>query len=164
MGRIVIGLLAASFAALAATDAAAQGAPTAATPEAPPEPARVEIRCVTPLQLFSAIEDAWFRSDSDRLSALVDTASVHIAVKPGAPPTTAMTRSAAAFLFQDQLRLVKTQSFVVTRVNVGKTTGTAIARWTADWGGRQGVRTVDVSFIAAPSGGRWLLTEVRARD
>jgi len=140
----------------------ARSAPPETAPA--PEPARSEIRCATALQLFAAVEDAWFRSDAERLAALVDTASVHIAVKPGAPPAAAVTRSAAAFLFHDQLRLVKTQAFQMTRVSVGKGSGAASARWIADWGGRQGVRTVEVSFVAAPSGGRWLLTEVRAKD
>lgn len=165
MRRFAIALLVTSVAVVTDTTVApivsAQPSPS---DETRPESARLEIRCATALQLFSAVEDAWFRSDTDRLAALVDTASVHIAVKPGAMPTNALTRSAAAFLFQDQLRLVQTQAFQVTRVNVGKTTATAVARWIADWGGRQGVRTVEVSFLATPSGGRWLLTEVRAKD
>lgn len=139
---------------------AAAVAPPAAAVDDPEN----ETRCVTPLQLFARVETAWFTSDSEGLSSLVDTTSVTIAVKPGAPPTAAMTRSAAAFLFQDQLRLVKTQLFQVTRMSVGKTSGTAVARWVADWGGRQGVRDVEVNLVATPSGGRWLLTEVRAKD
>lgn len=169
MRRFASALLTASALFVAA---GLRGAPAAAdsdvpappAPAVPAVPAPVEVRCVTPVQLFAAVEDAWFRTDADRLAALVDTASVHIAVKPGAPPAAAMTRGAAAFLFQDQLRLVRTQSFQIVRVNVGRQSGTAIARWTADWGGRQGVRTVDVSLVAAPVVGRWLLTEVRVRD
>ncbi|HEX7077269.1 MAG TPA: hypothetical protein VF363_02475 [Candidatus Eisenbacteria bacterium] len=134
------------------------------SPAAAVADSETETRCVTPLQLFARVETAWFTSDSEGLSGLADTTSVTIAVKPGAPPAAAMTRSAAAFLFQDQLRLVKTQSFQVTRVSVGRSSATAVARWVADWGGRQGVRDVEVNLVATPSGGRWLLTEVRAKD
>jgi hypothetical protein len=75
-----------------------------------------------------------------------------------------MTRSAAAFLFQDQLRLVSTQSFQVLRLNVGGSSAAATARWWGDWGGRQGVRRLTVNLSAAPVSGRWWLREVRVKD
>jgi hypothetical protein len=115
--------------------------------------------------LFAAVEEAWSASDSERLAALVDTTVVRVSVTPGTPPTTALTRSAAAFLFQDQLRLVRTRSFRLVRVEVQKK-GTAAATgvWFGDWGGRQGEREIKVLLSAALRGNRWLLTQVRAND
>jgi hypothetical protein len=115
--------------------------------------------------LFAAVEVAWSASDSERLAALVDTTVVRVSVTPGTPPTTALTRSAAAFLFEDQLRLVKTRAFHLVRVEVQKK-GKAVATgvWLGDWGGRQGEREIQVSLAAALRGNRWLLTEVRAND
>jgi hypothetical protein len=131
------------------------------------DPGTVErhIEPETAVRLFAAVEEAWTASDSDLLAALVDTTVVRVSVTPGSTPTTALTRSAAAFLFQDQLRLVKTGSFRVVRVEVqknGRAVGTAL--WTGDWGGRQGDREVKVVLSAALHGNRWLLTEVRAND
>jgi hypothetical protein len=115
--------------------------------------------------LFASIEAAWSALDSDRLASMVDTTVVRIGLKLGAPPASAVTRNAAAFLFRDQLRLVETRSFRFVRVDVGsKGTARAVARWAGDWGGRQGVRDVEVEFNAALAGGRWRLTEVRAND
>ncbi|MGH7681804.1 MAG: hypothetical protein ACRENN_07435, partial [Candidatus Eiseniibacteriota bacterium] len=50
------------------------------------------------IRLFGDIEDAWGSESADRLAALVDTTVVRIALKPGAPLTSAVTRGAAAFL------------------------------------------------------------------
>ena len=130
---------------------------------APPVPRAED----SPLKLFAAIEDAWAASDAERLADMVDTTVVRITLDPGAPPTSAVTRNAALFLFRDQLRLVKTKSFRVTRLEIGqksKPTATATATWSADWGGRRGVRDLKVAFVAAPVGNRWVLTEVRAND
>ena len=158
----LLGLLVSSF-ALPATPARAQSSPEP-TPSTPPEPERPRDG-ESPVQLFAAIEDAWTVSDSERLASLVDTTVVRVSVTPGSPPTTALTRSAAAFLFQDQLRLVKTRSFQLVRLDVqkkGKAVGTAL--WSGDWGGRQGEREIKVVLTAAARGNRWLLTEVRAND
>jgi hypothetical protein len=135
-------------------------APAAARAEAAPPP---PVLYATPLQLFAGVEEAWSSSNADLLAGLVDTTSVRIALKPGAPPTEAMTRSAAAFLFQDQLRLVATQSFRVLAMGVEKTSASASAQWTGDWGGRQGVRRLTVKMRAVPVGGRWCLREVRVK-
>ena len=117
------------------------------------------------VRLFAEIEQAWVASSAERLAALVDTTVVRIALKPGTPPTSAVTRGAAAFLFQDQLRLVTTESFRVVKIEVSKKgTARAEAEWSGDWGGRQGTRDVKVSLAAAISGNRWLLTEVRSND
>jgi len=117
------------------------------------------------VHLFAAVEEAWAASDAERLAGLVDTTVVRIAVKPGSSPTSAVTSTAAAFLFQDQLRLVSTRSFRVVRVEVTKKgTARAEAEWLGDWGGRQGLRDVKVILAAGKSGNRWLLTEVRAND
>ncbi|HEU4764932.1 MAG TPA: hypothetical protein VFT93_04700 [Candidatus Eisenbacteria bacterium] len=117
----------------------------------------------TPLQLFAAAEEAWGLGDAEALASLVDTTQVRIGLKPGSTPTAAMTRSAAAFLFQDQLRLVTTKSFQVSRVNVGNASATATARWWGDWGGREGVRKLTVTLSAVPLAGRWYLREVRVK-
>jgi hypothetical protein len=115
--------------------------------------------------MFAAVEAAWSATDADRLASMVDTTVVRIGLKLGAPPTSAVTRKAAAFLFRDQLRLVETRAFRILRVEVGsKGTARAVARWSGDWGGRQGARDVEVVFNAALTGGRWRLTEVRAND
>ena len=119
----------------------------------------------SPLHLLASLEEAWLASDAERLASLVDTTSVRIGIKPGVPPAAAVTRNAAAFLFQDQLRLVKTQEFRVVRLEISKKrVARAVALWDADWGGRQGVRTLEVKLTAIPMTGRWLLTEVRAED
>jgi hypothetical protein len=127
-----------------------------------PAPSRAD---ESPLRLFASVEEAWLASDTERLASLVDTTSVRIALKPGVPPASAVTRNAAAFLFQDQLRLVKTREFRVIKLEVSKKgKARAVARWEGDWGGRQGLRTVEIVMTAIPAVGRWLLTEVRADD
>lgn len=139
-----------------------------ASPEPVPVPAEAprEAEAVpSAIRLFAAVEDAWSAADSDRLASLVDTTVVRISVTPGTAPTTALTRSAAAFLFQDPLRLVRTRSFRVVRVDVqkkGRAVGTAL--WTGDWGGSKGERDRQVVLTAMLRGNRWLLTEVRAND
>ena len=136
----------------------------APTPETPPPSRNAED---SPLRLFAAVEEAWLASDADRLADLVDTTTVRITLEPGSPPTSAITHNAALFLFRDQLRLVKTLSFQVTRLEISrkaKPAATATALWSADWGGRRGVRDLKVTLAAAPAGNRWVLTEVRAND
>jgi len=141
----------------------------AAGPTAPP-PAPVEPPSAppptSPIGLFAAVEEAWAGSDADRLASLVDTTSVRIAIKPGTPVTTAPTRVAVAFLLRDQLRLVHTRSFRMTRFDCDRKRGLcrAIALWTGDWGGRQGTRAARVTLTAHPGAGRWLLTEIRVED
>jgi hypothetical protein len=120
-------------------------------------------RRATPLQLFATAEEAWASGDAETLASLVDTTQVRIGLKPGSTPTAAMTRSAAVFLFQDQLRLVTTQSFQVTRVSVGNASATATARWWGDWGAREGTRKLTVTLSAVPLAGRWYLREVRVK-
>ena len=155
--RIAAGLLFAVLCVASSAFASAKAAPSSVSaPANPPD---------SPLHLFASLEEAWLASDAEQLASLVDTTSVRIGLKPGVPPATAVTRSAAAFLFQDQLRLVKTQGFHVVRLEVSKKgPAKAVASWDADWGGRQGVRTLEVKLTAVPSAGRWLLTEVRADD
>jgi hypothetical protein len=118
------------------------------------------------IRLFAAVEEAWAASDAERLASLLDTTSVRIAIKPGTPLTSAQTRVAAAFLLQDQLRLVRTREFQMTRFDCDKKRGIcrAVALWTGDWGGRQGTRSVRVTLTARPLANRWLLTEIRAED
>jgi len=127
---------------------------------------KAEGRAPTALWLFAYVEEAWAKSDSERLASLVDTTTVKIAVKPGAPLAAALTRGAAAFLFQDQLRLVQTREFRVTRLEFDpkRPTTRATAMWTGDWGGQRGKRSVKVSLTARPVDGSWLLTEIRAED
>lgn len=123
------------------------------------------LRTDSPVWVFAGLEEAWMANDPERLAALVDTATVRIALKPGTPPTSAMTRSAAAFLFRDQLRLVNTTSFQIVRLDVSKKgRAQALALWSGDWGGRQGVREVQVGLVAVMHGNRWEITEVRAND
>jgi hypothetical protein len=135
------------------------------SPEPPAETVLKVAPQPTALRLFAEVEEAWAASDARRLAALVDTTSVRIALKPDAPPTTAMTRSAAAFLFKDQMRLVGTREFRVLRFEVpDKGLARAQARWLGDWGGRQGVKRVRVLLTAGMSAAGWLLTEVRTSD
>jgi len=139
-------------------------APTPApAPASEPKPEGVY---ATAIGLFAGVEETWGASDADRLAALVDTTAVRIAIKPGTPLATASTRVAVAFLLQDQLRLVHTKSFRVTRFDCDSKRGfcRAFALWTGDWGGRQGTRAVRVALTARPQAGRWLLTEIRAED
>ncbi len=145
--------------ALAQADQPPPPPAAAPAPAAPAPPA-------TALQLFAAVEEAWAASDAERLGALVDTTSVKISIKPDAPPTAALNRVAAAFLFQDPMRLVRTSSFRVIRVNVSdRGTARATARWIGDWGGQRGMRRVRVELeAAAVRTGVWLLTEVRSSD
>ena len=164
MVRVVA--LAASLVFAGANPAMGAPPPAESTPAPPPSlEARPDARAASALRLFAAVEEAWIASDAERLAALVDTSTVRIALKPGTPPTAALTRGAASFLFQDQLRLVKTRQFRVVKFESPKKGRTrAIALWSGDWGGRQGMRDVRISLIAAPAAGRWLLTEVRAND
>jgi len=143
--------------------AVAQAATPAPAPTAPVPPS--DQGETSAIRLYSGIEEAWAASDAERLAGLVDTTVVRIALKPGSSPTSAVTRTAAAFLFQDQLRLVSTRSFRIVRVDATKKgKASAEAEWLGDWGGRQGVRQVKVVLAAVKSGNRWLLTEVRAND
>jgi hypothetical protein len=140
--------------------------PTVTTPILAPDSRAGQhpiLRNLTPVQLFAAVEEAWASGDAEGLAALVDTTQVRIGLKPGSTPTAAMTRSAAAFLFQDQLRLVTTQSIQVYRVNMGNNSASATARWWGDWGGREGMRRLTVTLSAAPVAGRWCLREVRVK-
>jgi hypothetical protein len=162
---LFLGVLAVSWGAVLGTPGSFAQAPGAAEPPREPPGAERRREPDTPVGLFAAVEEAWAASDAERLASLVDTTVVRVSVTPGAPPTTALTRSAASFLFQDQLRLVKTRSFHLVRVDAqkkGKAVGTAL--WSGDWGGRQGDREVKVVLSAALRGNRWLLTEVRAND
>jgi hypothetical protein len=122
------------------------------------------LRNATPAQLFAAVEEAWSSGDADGLADLVDTTSVRIGLKPGGSPTAAMTRSAAAFLFQDQFRLVTTQSFQLLRMTTDTGATTATARWIGDWGGSQGMRRLKVTLEAIYVAGRWYLREVRVKS
>ncbi|TMQ61673.1 MAG: hypothetical protein E6K77_09750 [Candidatus Eisenbacteria bacterium] len=147
----------------------ASSALAAGTPEAPPSTAadpRSELGPLTAVRLFADVEGAWAASDAERLASLVDTTAVRIAVKPGAPLTAALTRVAAAFLLQDQLRLVRTLSFQMTRFQLDpkRRLCRGTATWTGDWGGRQGKRAVRVALVARASNNRWFLTEIRAED
>jgi hypothetical protein len=166
-GRSVAALLPILLAAAALT-ARAEAPPPPPPAAAPSSDARPDVRPAlrnaTPAQLFAAVEEAWSSGDAGGLADLVDTTSVRIGLKPGATPTAAMTRSAAAFLFQDQLRLVTTQSFQLLRMEMGTGTSTANARWTGDWGGTQGTRRLKVTLAATYIGGRWYLREVRVKS
>jgi hypothetical protein len=165
-GRSLAALLAILLAAAALTARAEAPPPppaAASSSDARPD-VRPVLRNATPAQLFAAVEEAWSSGDADGLADLVDTTSVRIGLKPGATPTAAMTRSAAAFLFQDQLRLVTTQSFQLLRMETATGTSTASARWTGDWGGTQGTRRLKVTLAATYIGGRWYLREVRVKS
>lgn len=118
------------------------------------------------IRLFAGVEEAWAASDAERLASLVDTTTVRIAIKPGTPLTSALTRVAAAFLLKDQLSLVRTAEFRMTRFDCDKKRDVcrAIASWTGDWGGRQGTRAVRVTLTARARANRWFLTEIRAED
>ena len=152
------------WSALGAVPARAQTPAEASPSEASPSAASGHT-LDSAIRLFAHVEEAWGAASVDRLAELVDTTVVRIALKPGSPPTSAVTRSAAAFLFQDQLRLVSTVSFRIVQVEISKKgKARATAEWTGDWGGRQGTRDVKVDLAAAISGNRWLLTEVRAND
>lgn len=139
--------------------------PSGTTAQEPPLYALKVAPQPTPVHLFAAVEEAWAASDGERLASFVDTTRVRIALKPDAPPTTALTRSAAAFLFKDQMRLVGTKEFRVLRVEVqDRGSARAQARWLGDWGGRQGMKRVRVLLTAGMSPSGWLLTEVRTSD
>jgi hypothetical protein len=140
-----------------------------ATP-APPPPVPADAAPApsysTAISIFAAVEEAWAASDAERLGSLVDTTAVRISIKPGTPLATASTRVAVTFLLQDQLRLVHTKEFRVTRFDCDRKRGfcRAYALWNGDWGGRQGTRAARVTLTARPRTGRWLLTEIRAED
>jgi hypothetical protein len=118
------------------------------------------------IRLFARVEEAWTASDAARLASLLDTTAVRIAIKPSSPLTSALTRVAAAFLLQDQLSLVRTDEFRMTRFDCDKKREVcrAIATWTGDWGGRMGKRAVRVTLTARGRANGWLLTEIRAED
>lgn len=155
-------------AATASAEPAPPSGPPPAGPAAPEPPPAFSLKVApqpTPVRLFAAVEEAWASSDGERLASFVDTTQVRIALKPDAPPTTALTRGAAAFLFKDQMRMVGTREFRVLRVEVSeKGAARAQARWLGDWGGRQGVKRVRVLLTAGMSPSGWLLTEVRTSD
>ena len=127
--------------------------------ESSPEPSKS-----TPAALFASVEEAWLKADGERFASLVDTTAFRIALKPGEAPTAAVTRTAAAFLFQDQVRLTTTKAFWVMRFHQTKKGVSAVASWSADWGGSRGERDVEVTLTAVRRSGRWLLSEVRAKD
>jgi len=131
---------------------------------ATPAPSNSPEPPTTAISLFAAVEEAWSGSDAERLGSLVDTTAVRISIKPGTPLATAPTRVAVTFLLQDQLRLVHTSEFRVTRFDCDAKRGIcrAYATWNGDWGGRQGTRAAKVTLTARPRSGRWLLTEIRA--
>jgi hypothetical protein len=112
------------------------------------------------------VERAWNQGDAARVAALTDTSSVRIGLKPGAPLTMPPTLNAAVFLLEDPMRLVKTQSFRIVRIDVNakKRRAQATARWRGDWAGRHGVRDLEVVLVGAERGDGWRLTEVRASD
>jgi len=143
----------------ASTSYAGDTAADLAPDEPSPEPSKN-----SPASLFSAVEEAWLKADGERFASLVDTTAFRIALKPGEAPTAAVTRTAAAFLFQDQVRLTATKAFCVKRFNPTKKGVMAVAAWSADWGGSRGERDVEVTLTAVRRGGRWLLSEVRAKD
>jgi len=164
--RIAASLCFAGFATLLLAASPARSwadTPQNGTPEAPnalPAPG-----AESPVRLFAAFEEAWIAQEADRLACLVDTATVRIALKPGSPPTSAMTRSGVSFLFRDQLRLVKTTAFRIVRLDVSKKgKAEATATWAGDWGGRQGVREITIGLVAFQNGNRWQIREVRAND
>jgi hypothetical protein len=167
---ILLSLVVAVLLGAAPASAAAPGGPSVPPPARPDTPpsAFASQQAGPPasaIQLFAAVEAAWAVSDGERLAALVDTTRVLIGLKPDAPPATAVTRVAAAFLFTDQMRLVSTREFRVVKIEVpGKGPARATALWTGDWGGRQGVRRVQVELRGGQAQGGWLLTEVRASD
>ena len=144
---------------LTASASYAGGPASVAPDEPPPEPPKN-----SPAALFFAVEEAWLKADGERFASLVDTTAFRIALKPGEPPTAAVTRTAAAFLFQDQIRLTTTKAFWVVRFHPTKKGVTATAAWNAEWGGSRGERDVEVTLTAVRRGGRWLLSEVRAKD
>lgn len=158
-------LLVALLAAWLGPVRAAAAPPTPISPQEAAPPVAAPAPPATALRLFTAVETAWAASDAEGLASLVDTTVVRIAVKPGAPPTSALNRVSAAFLFQDPMRLVRTREFRVVRVDVSdKGSARATARWVGDWGGRQGIKQVRVTLTAGLRAGAWLLTEVRTSD
>jgi len=121
----------------------------------------------TPAQLMAALERAWTAGDTNAIASLCDSATVRIALKPGAPPAAAPTLNAVAFLIHDQLDLVVSRQFRVVRLdtNEKKQTAKAWASWHGSWGGGKGARDIEVVLTArAIADGGWLLTEIRAND
>ena len=121
----------------------------------------------TPAQLMAALERAWTAGDANTIASLCDSATVRIALKPGAPPAAAPTLNAVAFLIHDQLDLVVSRQFRVVRLDTDEKKGTvkAWASWHGSWGGGKGARDIEVVLAArATAGGAWLLTEIRAND
>jgi len=131
------------------------------TPSVSPEPQ------ATPAQLMAALERAWTAGDTNAIASLCDSATVRIALKPGAPPAAAPTLNAVAFLIHDQLDLVVSRQFRVVRLDTNEKKGTAKAwaSWHGTWGGGKGARDIEVVLAArATADGAWLLTEIRAND
>ena len=121
----------------------------------------------TPAQLMAALERAWTAGDTNAIASLCDSATVRIALKPGAPPAAAPTLNAVAFLIHDQLDLVVSRQFYVVRLDTNEKKGTAKAwaSWHGTWGGGKGARDIEVVLAArATADGAWLLTEIRAND
>ena len=121
----------------------------------------------TPAQLVAALEKAWKAGDTNVIASLCDSATVRIALKPGAPPAAAPTLNAVAFLIHDQLDLVVSREFRILRLETDSKKGTAKAwaTWHGSWGGGKGARDIEVVLAArAVADGAWLLTEIRAND
>ncbi len=157
-------LILASLASLASTQPGLAGQDGRTYSQTPPPAA--DTAPPSAIRLFAGVEEAWGMPDIDRLASLLDTTAVRISIKPGVPLTSALTRVAAAFLLKDQLSLVRTEEFRLTRFDCDKKRDVcrAIAIWTGDWGGRQGRRAVRVTLTARGRAKRWLLTEIRAED
>jgi hypothetical protein len=122
---------------------------------------------VTPAQLKAALEKAWMAGDTNAIASLCDSATVRIALKPGAPPAAAPTLNAVAFLIHDQLDLVVSREFRIIRLETDSKKGTAKAwaSWHGSWGGGKGAREIEVVLSARSAAeGAWLLTEIRAND
>lgn len=147
--------------------APALAADTANPEAAAPAPIVASEPLATATQLMAAVERAWKAGDAPALASLCDSASVRIAVKPGTPPAAAPTLSAATFLIRDQLALVGSLGFQVTRLetNAKQRTARAWARWRGTFGGTHVARDIEVVLTArAGVDGSWLLTEIRAND
>jgi hypothetical protein len=158
-GRGLTATLLATLAALVLAVAALASADSTAAVSPSPQ--------ATPAQLVATLEKAWMAGDANAIASLCDSATVRIALKPGAPPAAAPTLNAAAFLIHDQLDLVASREFRILRLETDEKKGTAKAwaSWHGSWGGGKGARDVEVMLAARSTGdGAWLLTEIRAND